>query len=227
VVYRPSAVLYQKYARTHPGIFQTEVEKMNNLLPLDPRETILWGDMLNYSDYGVARGDVYAAVALSALLGRIGKPSQVRIGTNYSFEDLRNSPAVVVGAFNNRWTMQITSSLRFVFVEQDGQFMIREQTDGGRVWQDHLGKKGEIIDDAAIVGRLLDSKTGQFTITVAGITGTGTQAAGEFASNPEFLEQGLRSVPEGWQRKNLEIVLQTTVTDLVPGPPRVVAAYSW
>jgi hypothetical protein len=227
VVYRPSGALYQRYVRTHPGTFQTEVEKSNNLLLLDPQETILWGDMVNYPDYGVARGDAYAAIALSALLGRIGKPSQVRIGTNYSFEDLRNSPAVVVGAFNNRWTMQITSSLRYVFVEQNGKFMIQEQTNGGRVWEDRLGKKGEVIEDTAIVGRLLDSKTGQFTITVAGITGTGTQAAGEFVSNPEFLEQGLRSVPVGWQTKNLEIVLQTTVTDSVPGPPRVVAAYSW
>jgi len=227
VVYRPTDALYKKYALTHPGTFQTEVDKTNNVLPLDPHQTILWSDLWNFSDYGVVRGDVYAAVAVSALLGKIGKPSQVRIGTNYSFEDLRNSPAVVVGAFNNRWTMHITSSLRFVFIEQDGRFMIREQTKGGQVWEQHIDKKGEVTDDTAIVTRLLDSKTGQFTITVAGIGQKGTQAAGEFVSNPEFLEQGLRSVPADWQKKNLEIVLQTTVTDTVPGPPRVVAAYSW
>jgi len=227
VVYRPKDSLFEKYARTHPGTFQTEVEKTTNPLPLDPQETILWGDLWNYTDYSVVRGDVYAAAALSALLGKIGKPSQVRIGANYSFADLRNSPAVVVGAFNNRWTMHITSSLHFVFVAQDGRFMIREQTNGGQVWEKHGNKKGEQIDDAAIVGRLLDSKTGQFTIIVAGIGEKGTQAAGEFVSNPEFLEQGLRNVAAGWQTKNLEIVLQTTVTDSVPGPPRVVAAYAW
>jgi hypothetical protein len=178
-------------------------------------------------DYGVGRGDAHAAVTLSALLGKIGKPSQVRMGTDYSFEDLRNSPAVMVGAFNNRWTMHMTSSMRFVFVEQDGRYLIREQTEGGRVWESHRGNPGEANDDAAIVARLLDSKTGQFTIIVAGIGDRGTQAAGEFVSNPEFLERGLRSVPTGWQKRNLEIVLQTTVTDTVPGPPRVVAAYSW
>ena len=89
--------------------------------------------MWTYSGYGVVRGgDAYAAVALSGLLAKIGKPSQLRIGANYSFADLRTSPAVVVGAFNNRWTMGITSSLRFVFVQQDGRFMIREQIPGGR-----------------------------------------------------------------------------------------------
>jgi hypothetical protein len=133
----------------------------------------------------------------------------------------------MVGAFNNKWTMQITSSLRFAFILQDGRYLIREQTDGSRVWIEHRGSAGEVLDDTAIVARLLDSKTGQFTVIVAGIGERGTQAAGEFVSNPEFLEQGLRSLPAGWQTKNLEIVLQTTVTDTIPGPPRVVAAYSW
>lgn len=178
-------------------------------------------------DYGVGRGDAHAAVALSALLGKIGKPSQVRMGADYSFEDLRNSPTVLVGAFNNKWTMQITSSLRFVFVEKDGRYVIREQTDGGRVWERLKGNAGEVLEDSAIVARLLDSKTGQFTVVAAGIGDRGTQAAGEFVSNPEFLERGLRSVPTSWQKKNLEVVLQATVTDTVPGPPRVVAAYSW
>jgi hypothetical protein len=228
VVYRPTDALYKKYAITHPGTFQSELDRTNNLLPLDPHGTILWSDMWSYSGYGVVRGgDAYAAVALSGLLAKIGKPSQLRIGTNYSFADLRTSPAVVVGAFNNRWTMGITSSLRFVFVEQDGRFMIREQIQGGRVWEEHYDKKGEVIDDTAIVARLLDSRTGQFTIVVAGIGERGTQAAGEFVSNPELLGQGLRSVQAGWPTKNLEIVVQTAVTDLVPGPPRVVAAYCW
>jgi hypothetical protein len=226
VVYRPHEALYERYNRTHPGTFQTEMDRTNNPLPLDPKETIQWGDMYNYYDYGVARGDTYAAVGLSALFARLGKPSQVRIGANYSFEDLRNSPAVVVGAFNNRWTLYITSNLYFHFVE-GVDTVIREQGKGGRVWEKHINSKGEVMDDTAVVGRLLDSKTGQFTIIVAGIGGTGTQAAAEFVSNPELLAEGLRSAAPGWQTKNLEIVLQTTVTDSVPGPARVVATYSW
>jgi hypothetical protein len=166
-------------------------------------------------------------VEVSSLLGRIGKPSQLRIGTNYSYADLRNSPAVVVGAFNNKWTMHITWSLRYEFLEQNGQFLIQDRTNSGQVWEEHYGKNGEVLDDSAIVARLLDSGTGQFIIVVAGIGERGTQAAGEFVSDPQLLEQGLKNLPAGWQNKNLEIVLQTTVTDLVPGPPRVVAAYDW
>ncbi len=68
-----------------------------------------------YSDFGSSAGDVYAAVALSGLLGRLDKPSQLRIGSAYTYQDLRNSPAAVIGGFNNKWTIQLVSNLRYAF----------------------------------------------------------------------------------------------------------------
>lgn len=227
VVYRPSPELYGRYSRTHPGTFQTQVERYNNPLPLDPKERLVWGDITPSAEFGVDLGDAYAGVSLSGLFGKIGKPSQVRIGSNYSFADLRNSPAVVVGAFNNRWTMQLTANLHFAFVDKDGKFTIQEQAPGGRVWTQYTENSAGETSDFAIVSRLLDSKTGQFTVAVAGVSGSGTQAAAEFVSNPEYLEKGLRNAPAGWQKRNLELVLQTTITDNLAGPPRVVAAYYW
>jgi hypothetical protein len=123
--------------------------------------------------------------------------------------------------------MQVTSSLHFAFVEDNEQNMIREQSPGVRVWKTLRGNSGEVTEDYAIVARLLDSKTGQFTITVAGIGNNGTQAAGEFVSNPKYLEEGLRNAPADWQTKNLEIIVQTQVTDSITGPPHAVAAYFW
>jgi hypothetical protein len=227
VSYRPSLQIYQKYARNHPGTYQTEVERSSIPLPLDPNEKLSWSDLPIYDDYGVAAGDVSAAVKLSGVLGNSGKASQVRIGANYSFEDLRNSPALVIGAFNNKWTMQLTSNLHFAFVEENGKLDIREQIPGGRVWSSVSTGKGIPAKDFAIVGRLLDSKTGQFTIIVAGITGSGTETAGEFASDPKLLQKSLRNAPPNWQTGNLEVVLETTVTDSTPGPPQVVATYFW
>ena len=226
VIYLPSQQLYERYVHAHPGTFQTEVERYNQPLPLDPAEKITWGDMTAYEEFGVALGDAYAAVSLSNLLGKIGKVGQVRIGSNYSFEDLRNSPAIVVGAFNNRWTMHLTENLHFAFVEKSAGDTIQEQIPGGRMWRDPVGDLPETTD-YAIVARLMDSKTGQFTVAVAGITSAGTQAAAEFVSDPEKLAEGLRDAPADWRTKNLEVVLQTAVTDSVAGPPHVVAAYYW
>lgn len=227
IMYRPSLDLYRRYSKNHPGTFQTQVERYDQALPLDQNEKLVWGDIRSIEDYGVAVGDVYVAAGLSALFEHIGKPSQVRIGSNYSFEDLRNSPSVVVGAFNNRWTMQMTSNLRFVFAEREGQFMIQEQGPAGVSWSRVQAPGGEIVQDFAIVTRLLDAKTGQVVIAAAGLGSRGTQAAGEFISRSDYLEQAFRSAPPDWQKKNLQVVLQTTVTDSVPGPPRVIATHFW
>jgi hypothetical protein len=227
VFYRPSLELYRRYSKTHAGTYQTEVERFDRPLPLDPKEKITWGDMQLFSDYGVAMGDVYVAARLSALFDHINKPSQVRIGTNYSFEDLRNSPAVVVGAFNNRWTLQMTSNLRFAFVEQDGHFEIQERSPSGGARSWVLGPEGQIVEDFAVVTRLLDSKTGQVVIAAAGLGANGTQAAGEFISRQDYLEEAFRSAPSDWPRKNVQVVVETTVTDSVAGPPRVIATYFW
>jgi hypothetical protein len=227
VAYRPTEDVYRRYSRFHPGTFQTEAQRANLPLPLDSNEKISWGDLYIYDDYGVAAGDVHAAVSVSALLSKIDKPSQLRIGTNYTFEDLRNSPAVVVGGFNNNWTMQLTSNLHFALIEDNQQYSIREQIAGGHVWQTHMGPRGETTEDFGIVSRLVDSKTGQFTITIAGIGAEGTQAAGEYVANQKYLEDGLRNAPANWEKGNLEIVLQTTVTDSVAGPPHAIAAYYW
>jgi hypothetical protein len=225
-VYRPTAELYQRYAK-NPGDFATEWQRLSQPPPLLPSSKLTWGDMVEYPDYGVAAGDVSAALRMSAALARMSKESQIRIGTSYSFADLRNSPAIVVGAFNNRWTLQMTSNLHFAFVEENGKQMIREQGPSGSTWSPKIGPHGEVIEDFAVVTRLLNSKTGKFVVATAGIMADGTQAAAEFVSSSDYLDQALRTAKPDWTTKNLQFVVQTTVTDSVPGPPQIVAMYLW
>jgi len=225
-VYLPSVQLYQRHSKT-PDLFTSQFERLMQKPDLPPNEKIVWGDMVEYPDYGLAAGDVYAATGISALFGQIGKRNQVRIGGNYSFEDLRNSPAVVIGAFNNRWTMQMTSNLHFAFAEEGDESIIREDGPSGRTWRSERDASGRTIGDYAVITRLLNSRTGQFVVVVAGIKSYGTQAAGEFVSNPEYLEKALRSAPQDWARRNVQIVIQATITDLLPGPPQAVAVYVW
>lgn len=175
----------------------------------------------------VPAADASVAFTLSELFGRLNKPSQLRIGTGATYEDLRSFPAVIIGGFNSKWTMQLVSNLHFAFLREHGQYMIREEVPGGKTWTTRERPGGETIEDFAIVARLIDSKTGQFTVTVAGIGPRGTQAAGEFVNSTRYLEDGLAHVPANWQNRNLEVLLQTTVTDGMAGPPHVVATYTW
>jgi hypothetical protein len=227
VFYRPSPSLYDNYARSHPGTFQTQVERFNQPLPLDSDQKISWGDMVTYADFGLVSGDVYAAFRISEALGRIGKPSQIRIGNESSFDELRGSPAVLIGGYSNRWTMEMTSDLRFVFEEKDGILWIHDRTSPDKKWFCRLGLHGEVVVDFGVVTRLLDSKTGHSVVSVAGITAPGTDAAAQFVSAPEYLSELARTAPPGWEKKNMQVVVQTSVIDAGASPPHVVAVYFW
>jgi hypothetical protein len=227
VLYRPSLELYRQYSNHHRGVFETEVERMNAPLPLDPNQRILWKDMLVYSEFGVAAGDAYAAFRISALLGRMDKATQFRIGSGSSFDDLRNSPAVIIGAFSNRWTLEVTSSLHYAFDEKDSQFWIEDRNSTAKRWFTQFNQRGEMVEDFGISNRLLNSKTGQLVITVAGIRAAGSDAAAQLVSNPAYLKEALRSAPSDWKNKNIQFVVKTEVVDSVAGPPQVVASYFW
>jgi hypothetical protein len=224
VLYRPSISLYKRHELT-PHEFDNEVDRMNGRPHLLPDETLKWGDMVEYSDFGVSKGDVKAAFRLSALVTRLGKDNEVRVGNDYAWDDLRNGPAIVIGAFSNPWTMKVISGLHFSFVEDNGVFHIQEQGVQHRTWYDELDRNAAVAVDYGLVTRLVSSGTGQFTVAIAGITAPGSEAAAEVASSAEDLQRALGNAD--WARKNLQIVVKTSVTDGVAGPPQIVAFYLW
>jgi hypothetical protein len=230
VVYRPKDELYARYAQSHPGTFQTVYERLDEELPLDPNDKLVWKDIEVSPEFGLATGDVYAGFSIASLLAQKGKASALRIGSNCSFEDLRDSPSVVIGAYNNRWTMQMASNLHFAFQWDIGtQYSprIKENIPSGRVWISEVGPHFKYSVDYGIVTRLVDSDTGKLLISIGGLRTAGTQAAGELISDPQYLAEALRNAPKDWNKRNVQIVVQTKVTDGIPSPPQVVATYFW
>jgi hypothetical protein len=121
----------------------------------------------------------------------------------------------------------MTSNLHFAFAEEGVVTLIQEEGPSRRRWYSKVDPNGKAIEDYAVITRLLNSKTGQFVVVVAGIRSYGTQAAGEFVSDPEYLEKALRTATPDWEMKNVQILIQTTVTDAIPGTSQVVAVYVW
>jgi hypothetical protein len=122
----------------------------------------------------------------------------------------------------------MTSNLHFAFVNEGDQSIIQEEGPSGRRWYSKFDSiNSRSTQDYALVTRLLDSRTGQFVVLVAGIQSYGTQAAGEFVSSPEDLQATLQKAPPDWERKNMQILLRTPVIDGLPGPAEVVAIYVW
>ena len=226
LVYEPSVDLYKRSARTHPGKYQTTAERLGPI-DLDPNDTLQWKDMTPRADLYVWKYDSYVAAQMSVIFDRIGKPSQVRNLNRISFQDLRNSPAVLIGAFNNRWTLQMAANLPFSFEEEGGIQTVREHASKGRVWRPEFNAEGTLTVDYGVIARVFDSETGQPLIIAAGIGPAGTEAAGEFLSHQDYLTNELHSAPPGWQRMNYQAVLKTDVTDDVAGAPKVVATRFW
>jgi hypothetical protein len=64
-------------------------------------------------------------------------------------------------------------------------------------------------------------------VVVAGMGRDGTIAAGEFVTEPRYLEMLASRAPEHWEKKNLQVVLATDVVKGNTGPPRILATYFW
>jgi len=73
----------------------------------------------------------------------------------------------------------------------------------------------------------MDPTTERMVVVAAGIVQYGTIAAGEFLTNPVYLDELAKRAPRGWKKKNLQAVIGTNVINGNSGPPRILATYFW
>jgi hypothetical protein len=218
-VYQLSPSYLDRYYREHPRSHSEEMG-FESYIPLPPGTKIDPQDLYPAKDTFVTIGDVAAITKIEAVLVRRNRQFDIRYGGDVAYGDLRESPTILVGAHNNSWTLTMTENLRYVF---DGRNAIMDRSDPKRRWSSSAG----FMEDYAIVSRVLNSKAGTTVIVVAGVGYSGTQAAAEFVTNPDSISALVKSLPTGWEKKNIQIVLHTTVTNQIPGTPDVVAAYCW
>ncbi len=169
-------------------------------------------------------GDAYAGVALGSLFSGKGKLFQVRYGSDLTFGDLRYQPSILIGAFGNAWTLQLTNNLRFVF---DKHPTIRDRFTNRIYTLPDMTPDGRTPEDYAIVSRVFDSNTGELLIAAAGITQYGSRAAAEFLTSSRLMATLAANAPRDWRKKNLQVLLHTRVVDNTAGPPRIVTTYFW
>jgi hypothetical protein len=176
--------------------------------------------------------DAVTIARLAAVLATQGKDFVIRRESSSSFADFRERPVVLVGAFNNEWSLKLTRGLRFSLAMDAAQRMIyirdREHPEA-RQWHWGIDRHPEeterasskTLHDYALISRTLDSETGHDVIVVGGLYIYGTQAAGEFLADPQMTPLP-RAALKGNSR-TFQIVLETTVTDGTAGLPRIVA----
>jgi len=173
--------------------------------------------------------DALTFANLAGFMRARNRSFHVRRAAGTSFQDLRDGPVVLIGAFSNGWTLRLTDDLRFSFARDAELHYIRDRTHPlSRKWSHRLGERvAEINEDYAIVTRVQDPLTGHFVVTAAGLLNFGAAAVGEFLTEPPYMEDALRLAANGWDRKNIQIVIATKVIGVNSGPPRVVDVYVW
>lgn len=199
---------------------------------LGPNRTA--GDMVHVEDISpmnvMAPVDANAAVVLSSFLGSKGKASEMRSAFTTSFTDLRGSPALMIGAYSNQWTLQMTKELHFAYSRNRGKdWSIVEQAAPWRHWTlpDATVRTAPLERDYGLVSRVFDRGTGQPFVAMGGIEGPGTQSAAECVISPQCLAAALKNAPPDWERRNLQFVITCKIVSGTPAAPEVVAAYCW
>jgi hypothetical protein len=177
----------------------------------------------------LALADVITLTRTAAALEVRHKAFRVVPASEASFAQLREGPIVLIGAFDNIWTLRVTQKLRFGFESKDGVALIvdrksQQKTSWATAWDLPYQK---LSRDYAIVARIHDSTTGQPVIIAAGISEEGTEAAGEILYNPEYLNSLVAKAPANWEKMNMEAVIETQVIEGHSGPPNILAVETW
>jgi len=176
--------------------------------------------------------DALAMARLTGLTREYGKKKlDIRRATAFSLTDLRKGPVILVGAFNNSWTMRLDTDLRFRYEwnDQTHTGAIRDrQNPSNQTWIHDPGiPYSTVIQDYAVVSRFLNPLTEKMVVVVGGMGRDATVAAGEFVTEPRYMEMLASRAPRNWERKNLQVVLATDVVNGNTGPPRILATYFW
>jgi hypothetical protein len=175
--------------------------------------------------------DVTPLVNIAGLLHSNQRSYRVKNEASTTLTDLRQNPTVLVGAFDNAWTLRETADLRFHFANREdmSRLWIEDRANPGKLdWLlDRSEQQKGVYKDFAIVARFIDPNTDQLVIVVAGIARGGTVAAGEFLIDQHQINDLAKHAPYDWAKKNMELVLETQVIDGRSGPPRLVASYFW
>lgn len=194
----------------------------------DPQHEVTLPDSM----IAIVIDDVSPLVNVAGMLRTYGKTFRVLGESTTTLSDLRRGPSVFIGAFDNSWTLRLTSPLRFHFANDPpmSRLWIEDRANPDkREWLLDRTQQFQVgvYKDYAIVARLVDPDTGQYVVVAAGIGRGGTVAAGEFLVDEHHMEEMLAQLPRDWKRKNLEFVLETQVIQGRSGLPRIRAVHVW
>ncbi len=222
-VYMLSPSIINRYKRSHKGGELTALGYEPSI-PTTSSHALAGRDFILKKDVYITIGDLSANVSVAKFLASHHRRFNLRLGGDVAFGDLRASPSILVGAFNNRWTLRLTNGLRYEFHNGNA---IENHSVHKKQWTITYSPDGQVVTDYGLIARLVNSPTGKSLIVVAGIGESGTRAAAEFITHDRDLQKVVNKLPADWPRKNIELILRVTVVNNIPTHSSIVAIHYW
>jgi hypothetical protein len=180
-------------------------------------------------DYPFVSMQTASAVAqLSALLERSGgATTQLQSAATTPLTELREHPIILLGAYNNQWTLRLVQPLRFHFSPDPNAEAIVDEAHPGARWARDPSLPYSSADDYALVARFRDTTTDSWIVVLAGVGRNGTEAAAQFATSPHYMQLLRDQAGANFSNRNVEAVLKVSVIDGKTGAPSLMAVHVW
>lgn len=179
------------------------------------------------SDYPFVSMQVASAISqVSALLARSGATAHLVPSASSTLADLRDHPIALLGGYNNQWTLRLVKPLRFHFGDGPGEVILDELRPSVR-WERDVSLPYSSADDYSLIARYRESATGGWVVVLAGVGRNGTEAAAQFVTSPQYMQQLRDQLAGGFSNRNIEVVLKVNVIDGKTGAPSILAVHSW
>jgi hypothetical protein len=177
--------------------------------------------------FRVGWADTLTLARLAGFLQMRGLAVQFCREDQATFNDFQLMPSVLIGGLNDEWALKLMENLRFQFRREGSMFWVFDRNHPeSRDWSVEA-ESVAYQRDYAVISRVHNSRTGKITVTVAGLRGPGTLAAGKFVSDPDYFREAAKKLPTDWRNRNMQLVLSAEVIGGNPGPPQMLSSIVW
>jgi hypothetical protein len=194
-------------------------------LPLQPSGAIPASEVEVMESRVVGTGGALGAALFAEQLASRKQRFVLKFGGDMTFADLKQSPAVLIGA--SRWTRELTRNLRFRIQGDGERTMVVDSQQPDQAWAiSRRNASAARAEGYSLVTRLLRSESGYPILLAVGLDVRNTQAAVEFLSKADSFNLFARKA-RGWEDQNFQVVLYNTIHGNSPGSLTVVAWHTW
>ena len=167
-----------------------------------------------------------AIAASSAMLERYGKSLQLVNAPTTQLTELREHSVILVGGYNNQWTMRLMQGLRFHFAPEPDAAILDGEHPEIHLTRDQSQPYSSTVD-YSLLARFRDPTTDGWVLVLAGLGRNGSEAAAQFATSPHYMEMLRAKMGKDFEKPNIEVVLTVNVIDGKTGAPSILAAQGW